>query len=87
MLYRHNILAISALTQVSALPVIISPTSPEGSFGVVPKELVTMHPDASIINRDFRETNPWDNEEFGEAVRRSGKSQLIVVGQTTDVCK
>lgn len=46
-----------------------------------------MHPNATIIDRDYTETNAWDNEEFLEAVRRSGKAQVILAGQTTDVCK
>lgn len=46
-----------------------------------------MQPNARIIDRDFTDANAWDDGEYREAVRRSGKSQLIPVGQTTDVCK
>ena len=30
--------------------------------------------------------NAWDDPSFAEAVRKTGKKQLIVAGVTTDVC-
>lgn len=30
--------------------------------------------------------NAWDSKEFADAVRATGKTQLIVAGVTTDVC-
>ncbi|SPO03016.1 related to ycaC, hydrolase of unknown specificity [Cephalotrichum gorgonifer] len=84
-LYRSNILAHSGLAQVFDLPVIITTSAPAGPNGVVPKELLAMHPNATVIDRSG-EVNAWDNEEFREAVRESGKSQVIVAGIATDVC-
>lgn len=86
-LYKHNVLATGAPARVFDFPVIISPTSPQGPSGPVPWELLTMNPNATIIDRDYTEVNAWDSEEFREAVRSSGKSQVILAGQTTDVCK
>ena len=31
--------------------------------------------------------NAWDNPEFREAVRATGKKQIIMAGIVTDVCE
>ena len=85
-LYKSSILAHSSLAQVFNLPVIITTSAPSGPNGIVPKEILAMHPNATIVDRQG-EVNAWDNEEFREAVRASGKSQVIVAGISTDVCK
>ena len=45
-----------------------------------------MYPDVSVVKR-MGEVNAWDNEEFREAVRATNKSQIIMAGIVTDVCK
>ncbi|KAI9661962.1 MAG: hypothetical protein M1831_002877 [Alyxoria varia] len=44
-----------------------------------------MYPNAPLIKRQG-EVDAWDNSEFREAVRVTGKKQVIVGGITTDVC-
>lgn len=44
-----------------------------------------MHPNASLIKRQG-EVNAWDNEDFRNAVKATGKKQIIMAGITTDVC-
>ena len=44
-----------------------------------------MHADAPYIKRNG-EVNAWDNEEFRNAVRATGKKQVILAGIVTDVC-
>lgn len=85
-LFKSNIMAHSALAQVFDLPVIITSSAPVGPNGIVPKELVVMHPNATIIDRSG-EVNAWDNNDFRDAVRASGKTQIIVAGIMTDICK
>ncbi|PKS10029.1 hypothetical protein jhhlp_004654 [Lomentospora prolificans] len=84
-LYKSNILAHSSLAQVFNLPVIITSSAPVGPNGVVPKELIAMHPNATIIDRSG-EVNAWDSKEFRDAVRATGKTQIIVAGIMTDIC-
>lgn len=86
-LLLHNMLAHCALAQVIDLPVIYSPHSQEEHLGAIPRELLQMHPNATIVTRDFTATNAWDSKEFREAVQKSGKSQIILAGLTIDGCK
>ncbi|KAI1496911.1 Isochorismatase hydrolase [Biscogniauxia marginata] len=45
-----------------------------------------MYPDAPLIKRSG-EVNAWDNPEFRDAVIAANKSQIILGGIVTDVCK
>lgn len=45
-----------------------------------------MYPDAPFIKRNG-EVDAWDNAEFREAIRATGKKQIIIAGIVTDVCE
>jgi len=55
-----------------------------GPNGPLPREITEMHPSASCIKRNG-EVDAWDNEDFRNAVRATGKTQVIIAGITTDV--
>lgn len=44
-----------------------------------------MHPDAPYIARPGQ-INAWDNEDFVNAVKATGKKQIIIAGIVTEVC-
>jgi len=48
-------------------------------------ELKERFPDAPYIARPGQ-INAWDNEDFVEAVKATGKKQLIIAGVVTEVC-
>lgn len=48
------------------------------------EELVTLAPDAVIIDRT--NVNAWEEAEFVEAVKATGRKKLIMGGLWTDVC-
>ncbi|KIJ43917.1 hypothetical protein M422DRAFT_47734 [Sphaerobolus stellatus SS14] len=73
--FRNNILPHAALGKVFDLPTILT-TSAE-------TEIVAMHPKAPFIKRGG-EVNAWDNKDFRDAVRTTGKKQVIVAGIVTD---
>lgn len=45
-----------------------------------------MYPDAPLIKRQG-EVDAWDNADFRDAIRAANKSQIIMAGIVTDVCK
>ncbi|KAH7097010.1 isochorismatase [Auriculariales sp. MPI-PUGE-AT-0066] len=83
--FRHNIKAYSALGAFFDLPTVITTSAETGPNGPVPPEILADHPKAPHIKRNG-EVNAWDNEDFRNAVKATGKKQLIVAGITTDVC-
>lgn len=85
-LYKSNILAHSGVAQLFDLPVIITAGAPQGPNGVIPKEILAMHPNATVVYSDGH-VNYWDNEGFRDALKATGKSQVIIAGITTDVCE
>ena len=56
-----------------------------GPNGLLPAEVIAMHPTAPYIKR-HGEVNAWDNPDFRAAVEATGKKQVIIAGITTDVC-
>ena len=85
-LYKSNILAHSGIAQLFDLPVIITAGAPQGPNGVIPKEILAMHPNTTVVHSEGH-VNYWDNKEFRDALKATGKSQVIIAGITTDVCK
>jgi isochorismate hydrolase len=57
-----------------------------GPNGQLPQEILDMYPDAPLIKRQG-EVDAWDNSDFRAAIKAANKSQIILAGITTDVCK
>lgn len=79
-------LAHSALGPLFDLPTVLTSSSDSGPNGLLLKEIVDMHPNATLVQRQG-EVNAWDNKAFREAVKATGKKQLIIGGIVTEVCK
>ncbi|KAF9022766.1 Isochorismatase hydrolase [Hymenopellis radicata] len=83
--YKNNIMAHASLGKVFNLPTILTTSAETGPNGLLPREIIEMHPDAPFIKRQG-EVNAWDNADFRAAVRATGKKQVILAGIVTDVC-
>ncbi|KAL5346489.1 hypothetical protein ACLOAV_008760 [Pseudogymnoascus australis] len=57
-----------------------------GPNGQLPKEIVALHPNVTIIRRQG-EVDAWDNADFRAAVKATGKKHIILAGVVTEVCK
>ncbi|KAK0615505.1 Uncharacterized protein DIS24_g11749 [Lasiodiplodia hormozganensis] len=84
-LYRDNLIAHAAIGKLFDLPVVMTTSAQTGPNGPLPKEILEMYPDAPLIQRQG-EVDAWDNAEFRDAIKATGRSQIIVAGITTDVC-
>ena len=83
--FKNNVLATAAVAKFFKLPTVLSTSLEGGPNGPLLPEIREMHADAPIVHRPGQ-INAWDNEEFVEAVKKTGRSQLIVAGIVTDVC-
>ena len=83
--FKNNVLALAALAKYFELPTILTTSFEEGPNGPLVPELVEMFPDSPFIARPGQ-INAWDNEDFVNAVKATGKKQLIIAGVVTEVC-
>jgi len=83
--FKNNVLALAELAQFFNLPTILTTSFENGPNGPLVPEIKEFHPNAPYIARPGQ-INAWDNEEFVQAVKETGRKQLIMAGVVTDVC-
>lgn len=83
--FKNNVLALGDLAKYFKLPTILTTSFETGPNGPLVPELKAQFPDAPYIARPGQ-INAWDNEEFLQAVKATGKKQLIIAGVVTEVC-
>lgn len=80
--FKNNVLALSDLAKYFKLPTILTTSFENGPNGPLVPELKEQFPDAPYIARPGN-INAWDNEDFVNAVKATGKKQLIIAGVVT----
>lgn len=83
--FKNNVLATAACGKYFSLPTILTTSFENGPNGPLVPELKEMFPDAPYIARPGQ-INAWDNEDFLNAIKKTGKKQLIIAGVVTEVC-
>ncbi len=83
--FKNNILALADIAKFFKLPVVVTTSFEEGPNGPLMPELKDMFADDPYVPRPGQ-INAWDNEEFVQAVKDTGRKQLIIAGIVTDVC-
>jgi nicotinamidase-related amidase len=83
--FKNNVLALAALANFFKLPTILTTSFEQGPNGPLVPELKEAFPAAPYIPRPGQ-INAWDNEDFVNAVKSTGRKQLIMAGVVTDVC-
>ncbi len=83
--FKNNVLALADMAEYFELPTILTTSFEDGPNGPLVPELKEQFPDAPYIARPGQ-INAWDNEDFVQAVKATGKKQLIIAGVVTEVC-
>lgn len=83
--FKNNVLALADLAKYFGLPTILTTSFEQGPNGPLVPELKDIFPGAPYIARPGQ-INAWDNEDFVNAVKATGKKQLIIAGVVTEVC-
>lgn len=83
--FKNNVLALADLAVYFRLPTILTTSFEDGPNGPLVPELKATFPDAPYIARPGQ-INAWDNEDFVQAVKATGRKQLIIAGVVTEVC-
>ncbi len=82
---RANTLLITKLAVMHKIPIITSASEPNGPNGPLIPEIRQAAPDAIYVPRRG-EVNAWDNPDFVETVRKTGRKTLLIAGVWTSVC-
>ena len=83
--FKNNVLALAACGKYFKLPTILTTSFEDGPNGPIVPELKEIFPDAPYIARPGN-INAWDNEDFVNAIKKTGRKQLIIAGVVTEVC-
>jgi len=83
--FKNSVLALGNVAKFFELPTILTTSFEDGPNGPIVPELKEMFPDAPFIARPGQ-INAWDNEDFVQAIEKTGRKQLIIAGVVTDVC-
>jgi len=83
--FKNNVLALADLAKYFDLPTILTTSFEDGPNGPLVPELKDAFPKTPYIARPGQ-INAWDNEDFVEAVKETGRTQLIIAGVVTEVC-
>jgi nicotinamidase-related amidase len=83
--FKNNVLALAETAKFFNLPTILTTSFEEGPNGPIVPELKEMFPNAPYIARPGQ-INAWDNEDFVNAVKATGRKQLLIAGIVTEVC-
>lgn len=83
--YITAVTALVKLARAFNLPTVVTTSAADGQNGPVLPVITQTVADAPVIHR-AGEINAWDNAEFVEAVKKTGRKKLIVAGVSTEVC-
>ncbi|MBX3177437.1 MAG: hydrolase [Candidatus Hydrogenedentes bacterium] len=83
--FKNNVLALADSAAYFQLPTILTTSFEDGPNGPLVPELKQMFPNAPYIARPGQ-INAWDNPDFVDAVKATGKKQLLIAGIVTEVC-
>lgn len=83
--FKNNVLALGDLARYFKLPTILTTSFENGPNGPLVPELKAQFPDAPYIARPGQ-INAWDNADFVDAVKATGRKQLLIAGVVTEVC-
>ncbi|MEG1081622.1 MAG: hydrolase [Pseudomonas sp.] len=82
---RANAITLAKIASLAKIPVITTASVPQGPNGPLIPEIHQNAPHAIYVPRKG-EINAWDNPDFVQAVKNTGKKQLIIAGTITSVC-
>ncbi|WP_430535417.1 isochorismate family cysteine hydrolase YcaC [Listeria rocourtiae] len=83
--FHQNIEALVDMANFFDLPTIVTTSFEHGPNGPLIPYITENLSNAVNIPR-LGEINAWDNEEFVQAIKDTGRKQLIIAGVVTDIC-
>ena len=79
----NNSAALAKAAKAFGVPVILTSVVAERG-GVIFSQITDVFPDQEVIDRTL--INTWEDEKVVDAVKRTGRKQLIIAGLWTEIC-
>jgi nicotinamidase-related amidase len=83
--FKSLVIALAKTAKLHGVPSVITTSAESGPNGPFLPEVLALLPDAPLISRPGQ-INAWENAEFVEAIRKTGRKKIVMSGITTDVC-
>lgn len=81
---RNNTVLLAKVAKEFGVPAVLTAVETESFSGYIWPELMDVFPDQQPIERTSM--NSWDDIGFREAIRATGKKNIIMTGLWTEVC-
>ncbi|MEC9373288.1 MAG: isochorismatase family protein, partial [Planctomycetota bacterium] len=83
--FKNYVIALGKTAKLHGAPVVLTTSAEDGPNGPLLPDLKAMFPQAPYIARPGQ-INAWENSDFVDAIRKTGRKNIIMSGITTDVC-
>lgn len=83
--YKNYVVGLAKLAKLHGVPSVLTTSAETGPNGPMMPEVRSLLPDAPMISRPGQ-INAWENADFVEAIRKTGRKKIVMSGITTDVC-
>jgi nicotinamidase-related amidase len=81
---KNNVVALAKAAKVFKIPTIITTVETESFSGYTYPELLDVFPDQKLLERTSM--NSWDDIKVRDALKKNGRSKVVVSGLWTEVC-
>lgn len=83
--FKNMVIALAKTAKLHNVPTVITTSAADGPNGPFIPEVLQLLPDAPIISRPGQ-INAWENSDFVDAIKKTGRKKIVMSGITTDVC-
>lgn len=83
--FKNYVIGLAKTAKLHNVPVVLTTSAATGPNGPFLPEVVQMFPNAPMISRPGQ-INAWENTEFVDAIKKTGRKKIVMSGITTDVC-
>ncbi len=83
--YKNYVVGLAKLAKIHNIPSVLTTSAENGPNGPITPEIPALLPNAPLISRPGQ-INAWENTDFVEAIRKTGRKKIVMSGITTDVC-
>ncbi len=80
----HNLLRLARVARLLGIPTILTANGERGIWGPTLPELRAVFPDHPVIDRS--PLNAWDDPRVREAVKATGRKQMLIAGHALCMC-